>query len=141
MILGGRDRHLNPNQTERDRLIFGENSPRYGGGMARFEDLDVATLKKLIELRYADPEDKQNEAPTIAEFVALLERHDTEDSDLTAHGYVIHKERDDYRVSIEGIEGTTRFSEGLLDILTVCVTADEFTVESDLTFHVRAWWD
>lgn len=132
---------LNPNQTERDRLIFGDNSPRYGGGMARFEELDVVTLKKLIELDYADPQDKQNEAPTIAAFVELLERHATEDSDLTAHGYVIHKERDDYRVSIEGIEGTTRFSEGLLDILKVCVSADEFEVQSDLVFNVRAWWD
>jgi len=133
---------LNTNWKVRDSLIF-EEPVEYKGGIASFEEMTVQTLKNLIALGYADPESTQNDSPTIAEFVKLMERHTDANSFLGAHGYVVSFERDDYRVSVEGVEGTVQHTEGLLDVLAICKSADEFEVESDFNvgFTVRAWWD
>lgn len=94
----------NTNEKVRDAIIFGEHDKKkYSGGIRRFSYLDATTLKQLIAFGFADPDDRQNFAPTLAEFLTFLENHPK----FTAHGYVVTNERDDYRLSIEGVECET----------------------------------
>ena len=76
----------------------------YSGGVRHFIGMDLNTLKWMIEHKFADPGYYQNNAPTIAEFVDFMEDH----PGVWAHGYVVSVERSDYRLSIEGIEGTVK---------------------------------
>jgi len=129
---------LNTNWKERDRIIFGK-SVEYGGGICHFQDMTLDTLRELIAKGYADPEGQQNDSPMTEELADLMARH----PGLTAHGYVVSFERDDYRVSVEGVSGIVKHTEDLLDVLHLCRMADEFDVESDFSvgFKIRAWWD
>lgn len=91
---------------ERDRIVKAFVPDRYRefgwtGGVMHYENMDVETLKQLIEKGYADPNDRQNCAPCIKDFVALMEKYPT----LKAHGYVVERERNDARISVEGVEG------------------------------------
>lgn len=133
-------RALNRDFKERDRIITGsDDPPDMMGGIYHFEKMELDTLLTLMRLGYADPKDAQNDSPTIEEFIDLMHRH----AGLTAHGYAVSLERDDYRFSVEGIAGVVQHTEGLLDVLKLCRQADEFEVESDYSvgFKVRAWWD
>ena len=100
-----------------------------------FEKMDLKTLRLLIKERFADPEDMQNDAPSIQEFADFLEKH----PDFTVHGYTIGAERDDHRVSVEGLEFDGYYSkEDLADFIDFQRTADEFEVEPHT---LRSWWD
>jgi len=90
--------------NERDRIMCRYMSGGYAeffGGVEHYTGLDLATLKLLIEKGYADPKDQQNCAPSIGEIVKVMERN----PGLTAHGYWVSRERDDARISVEGVEG------------------------------------
>ncbi len=129
---------LNTNWKERDRLVFRDKEPPYMGGCAWYKNLDAPTLRQMIALGYADPEETQNESPEISEFADLLEQH----PGLTAHGYVVSFERDDYRMSVEGVEGIIHGTEPLIELLIKYRFADEFEIEStNGGFNVRLWWD
>ena len=85
----------------RDTIIFGSYNPdAYRGGVMDFEGMEVSTLKKLVDMRYADPEEAQNDSPTIEEFIRWMETYDG----YVVNGYVVTDKRSDYRVSIESIE-------------------------------------
>lgn len=84
--------------------------------------MTLDTLKELIGRRFADPEERQNLAPTLDEFVYFAERLPKNVS-ITFDGYVVSILRDDYRVSIDAI--TVRADDD------VHITQDSF----------YAWWD
>jgi hypothetical protein len=94
---------LNRDHEERDRLLFGRaiNWGHEGlGGIERFSGLGVETLRTLVARNFADPADRQNDSPTLGEFLRFLEKH----PEVRAHGYAVSPEREDYRVTIEGLE-------------------------------------
>lgn len=95
-------KELNKDIVSRDKIIFGKYRPnKYKfGGIQKFEGMDVKTLKTLIDNNFADPEDRQNLAPSIQEIYDFMEMYPK----YTAHGYAVSDQRDDYRVSIEGVE-------------------------------------
>ena len=141
-------RDLNTDWKDRDRIITGEESPykqpSYSGGIFPYQDMSVDTLKELRDKNYLDPEDCQNDSPSIEQFIELMERHPL----MTAHGYAVSFERDDYRFSVEGVEGIVEGTAGLFDVLKLCREADEFDVEPTApprhmveAFKFRAWWD
>jgi len=100
---------LNIDFKERDMILFGKeldwvNGNVPGGetfcGHAAFKGLTLEKLKELRDKHFLDPSNRQNNAPTIAQFIEFMEEH----SDMKAHGYAISPGRNDYRVSLEGLE-------------------------------------
>ena len=126
---------------KRDAIIFpdGYQPSAYGpdGGMVRsFSGLNLSKLNKLIYLGYADPDEAQNCAPTIGEFKEFMADYPK----YTAHGYTVSPKRNDFRVSIEGIEKDTGYetAEELEDFISMFRHADEFNVSKT---GMYCWYD
>ena len=119
----------------RDKMIFGSYSPDgYLGGCKHFGRLSLETLKELIKLEFADPEETQNCSPAIAEFVEFMENH----PGYYAHGYVVSDKRSDYRVTVEGIakDGPCDDQDELEAYVAFARFADEFDMNPPY-----CWWD
>lgn len=117
--------------------IIGEDNFRenvYFGGTRHFEGLTLVQLTELIELEFCDPTGRQNNSPTAEQFCKFMEKFPF----LRAHGYVVHRSRDDYRMTIEGLhfdgtpsrEHTTAFRK-------FCKGADNLPYCNGL----YSWWD
>ena len=123
---------------KRDAVIFqdGYKESEYLGGVRHYSGLNLKDLNKLIKLGYADLDEEQNFAPTIGEFRQFMEEH----HGYTAHGYVVSPNRDDFRVSIEGIEKDTGYetAEELEDFISMFRHADEFNVSKT---GMYCWYD
>ena len=81
-----------------DRAYIDENYQL--GGVAWFDEMSVETAKKLIEKGYIDPDDAQNNAPCAQEMVDFC---DDGSGKWYLHGYVVSRDRDDSRISFEGV--------------------------------------
>ena len=129
-------RNLNKDIETRDKIIYGKYKPsRYKfGGTQSFRGMMVDTLKTLIDQNFADPEECQNDSPTISEFYDFMERY----PEYTAHGYTVSDTRDDYRVSIEGVEKGSPASiyDELQDYMALFAGADEFN-----EYTMWCWFD
>lgn len=125
-------------EVRRDELVFGEAQDwsKSMGGIKRYQDLTVDCLEKLVEEGFADPEETQNDAPSIQEFLDFMKKY----PQARAHGYVVSNERDDVRVSVEGLEvdrDDVTF-ELFREFVALCRFADEF---DDCDNGLYAWWD
>ena len=94
-------KELNKDVQMRDVLIFGRYRPKMyeHGGIRRFEGMTRKTLWELLLRGFIDPEDTQNLAPSVKEIYDFMRRN----RGYTCHGYAVSVDRDDYRVSIEGV--------------------------------------
>jgi hypothetical protein len=92
-------------------------------------------LHLLKDEGFLDLDQTQNDSPTVAEFIEFLEKH----PGAFAHGYTIGSDRDDARVSLEGLAcHANKVTPTMLkDFITLCRHADEFSIEDGL----RSWWD
>lgn len=93
---------LNTDEKRRDEIIFGIYNPnayRYGG-TKHFSGLTYDKLEQLWKENFLNPDDCQNCAPSIAEIMTFMKTNEG----FTAHGYTVSKARNDYRISLEGIE-------------------------------------
>jgi hypothetical protein len=128
---------FNHDAEQRDSIIFGDYKPEYYFSIARFEGLSFSALEKLVTLGFADPEDAQNDAPQIQEFLDFMRGHPT----AMAHGYAVSPSRDDYRVSIEGlyIAPKDMTVDLLEDFVAFCRFADDFS--ASMPDGCYAWWD
>ena len=100
-----------------------------------FRDLTVAVVGQLLEERFLDPDERQNESPRASEYYAFMRRH----PGVLAHGYAIGIGRDDYRVSIEGIGYRGAVSDAMRqDAQQLFGNADNFQVEGD---GLYVWFD
>ena len=128
---------MNKDVQKRDTLIFGAYEPaKYTGGLRLFTDLDVNTLGKLIDEGFADPCERQNEAPSIKRIYNFMRQY----PEYKAHGYVVEAERPDYRISIEGVEKQDGF-ENRKELATFCKLfghADELTADAT---EMYCWFD
>jgi hypothetical protein len=102
--------------------------------LERFEDLDVEDFKTLLDEKFVDPQDKQNSAPTAMEFYRFMQRYPS----FKAHGYAVSKNRTDYRISIEGVQGMTMSSEALQAFVNMFGEADTFNVDGGYCY---CWYD
>lgn len=130
---------MNKDYKKRNEIIFGDDdvdsNDNWLGGTRNFESLDLEQLNALIKNKFIDLEDAQNLSPTVADFLDFMKKYPA----VKAHGYAVSHKRDDYRVSLEGLEFHGDVSkEMLMDFIYVCRLADEFTAEDD---HLYAWWD
>ncbi len=128
--------------NEREQIIFKQDyDPRpYAahGGIKRFECISYATVKKLIDKGYLDPEDFQNASPTAEAFVKFVEKHNPDN--WYFHGYVVESEPPDTRVTIEGVGSHEPLSsDDLIDYLQEFRYADELDAEKGRT--VDCWYD
>lgn len=127
---------LNNDWFARDEYIFGDaDKSKYLGGVRHYENLDIGKLRWLKMNNFLHTQERQNEAPSIAEFMEFMEKY----PQVKAHGYVVSIDRDDYRVSIEGLmmNGIVR-PELQKDFVKLCHGADEFRLED---CHLFSWWD
>jgi hypothetical protein len=99
-----------------------------------FEGMPVTVLKQLVKLKFADPEETQNESPSIKEFIEFMEAN----LECTAHGYIICHKRGDYRVSVEGIEQRPSDLASRRNFFDTFRHADELDVFDDV---MRCWYD
>jgi hypothetical protein len=100
-----------------------------------FQGVPVGVVGQLLEERYLDPDRRQNDSPTSSEFFAFLRRH----PEVLAHGYATSIEREDYRVTIEGVSYRGTVSGSLRrDAEQLFRGADEFRLEANGLF---VWFD
>jgi hypothetical protein len=123
---------LNKDYKRRDQIIFGRDEV---GGCESFRGMTLETLKKLFDEEFIEGKDHQNSAPTASEMLKFMESH----PGFTAHGYAISHLRDDYRVTIEGLEYVGEYSkETLADFNRFAHRADVFTVSA---IRLYFWFD
>lgn len=131
--------NMNKNVDLRDQILFGtdfiENDYISHGGIKRFSKLSVNGLQALIDNSFIDVNDCQNLAPTVQEFLDFARKYD----DYMFHGYAVAPYREDYRVSIEGIEKFTPMSskEEEKDFLDTFAEADDLYHIG----HIYCWFD
>ena len=101
----------------------------FRGGVKHYSGLDLDTLRILVDKGYADPNDGQNSAPTIKEIMEIMAAN----PGLTAHGYYVSRERDDARISIEGVEGPLK-----PEFLQTFAHADDLQYDGE---HIYCWFD
>lgn len=145
---------LNKDYKLRDRIIFGKEidwqpaSYKKGkaapppAGIKYFILLDVFRLEKLVELKLIDLNQAQNLSPTVARFFKFMKKYPM----TAAHGYAVSPNRDDYRVSIEGIQCYSPLGlipKKYMNIFnSFCMTSFSFPDEIILDrFECYSWWD
>ena len=126
---------MNKDIVTRDTMIFGSfDREKYMGGVRQFNNLPCSILMNLVTEDFADLEETQNDSPTIQEFIKFMKTY----KGYTAHGYVVIDTRDDYRVSVEGIEkgDDAESIEELKDFIKLCRWADGLDVDT-----MSCWYD
>lgn len=96
--LMGMGKALNQDDDRRAALL-GVDTKDESLGIVRFDGIDRATLRALVDEGFANPATNQNESPAIGDFLAMLEEH----PELRVGGYTVPQSRADYRVSVDSI--------------------------------------
>ena len=119
---------------ERDKILESYFDSKEIGGIRYIRDVPASIIRELLNKGLADPEDQQNYAPTLNEICRFCEQH----PEFTIHGYVVSRERDDARVTAEGIE--TDHLETAVEDLMMFRFADDFRIDTDEgSFY--CWYD
>lgn len=84
---------IKPNLLENDKL-------QSYSDLIPFDSLKKEQLQKLIDEKFANPHEAQNDAPSNQEFLSFM----TEHPDFVVEGYAVNKRREDYRISITAIK-------------------------------------
>lgn len=131
-------RDLNKDYHKRNQIIFGDDNvdgENWLGGTRHFNNLSLQQLQELVTNKFIDLQDAQNCSPAVEDFLNFMKDHE----EFSAHGYAVSHKRDDYRVSLEGIEFKGDVSKNLMkDFVHLCRHADEFVCEEN---ELYAWWD
>ena len=126
---------LNTDIKSRDEIIFSDGYVKdkyYPGGIRKYTGLNVDKLRMLIDQNFADEDERQNECPSIGEIYKFMQKHPS----FTAHGYTVDIARDDYRVSIEGVDkGGEMTVEEFHDFVILFRCADEFDIERGFCWY------
>jgi len=107
----------------------------YHGGLRHFNDMDYDTLQWMVDNRFADLEERQNDGPTIKSFLRYLKDR----PNFSVIGYVVDSSRNDYRLSVDGITATDLSVDDKEFFSTIFGRwADEYELNDE---SARAWWD
>ena len=125
----------NYDDKRRCEIIGLSYPPEYLGGSQSFEHLTLDKLQLLLDERFIDPEEYQNCSPNTMDFKAFLEGY----PEATVHGYIISPARNDYRVTIEGMEYHGEVSKQMLsDFVEMFRYADDFKFSDE---YLYCWFD
>ena len=129
---------LNANEKRRLEILNIKN-PKYLGGVERIQSITLKQLKTLVEEEFIDLDESQNYSPTVEEFLSFMETYPK----IRAHGYIVSPEREDYRISIEGLQGTYDKNylndvDMLIDFVDLCMGADDLQITNGKLY---SWWD
>jgi len=105
------------------------------GDYTPIPEMSLDTLKQLEAAALLDPEETQNDSPSIREFMEFMRIH----PGVTAHGYTIGGNRTDARVSIEGLHYS-----GVMTLEFAAEVANRFHFADEFEISVngfRIWWD
>lgn len=127
---------------KRDLIIFKEkyDENKYLGGIRRFRSLSLGDLKELIDNKFIDLDERQNDGLTVQEFLDFISECDLYRVNFI--GYAVSQKRTDCRVTIEGLEATTGLNEG-----EFLEKSNKYTKKADLfeynseTSDVFIWFD
>jgi len=127
---------FNTDYEKRDKLLgikpdwTGQN-----GGLEYIDEIKIDLLDKLLIDGFIDPEGYQNESPTTKEFYEFMNKFPK----VSAHGYAISPQRDDYRITLEGlhVKESDVTTELKTEFFNLCKEADEYFDEGEL----YSWWD
>lgn len=86
--------------NERYKLLDIDKRDSFGGAV-NFDHCSVDTLKELVKKGYLDMQESFNDALSTKEFVEFMEKY----REFEAHGYLVINEREDRRITIEGLRG------------------------------------
>lgn len=114
-------------EAERESILHPEGSDGiFRGGISHYSGLTPDRMRILLEKGYALEDESHNDCPSIGECVEFCERH----PGFTMHGYSVSRERNDCRVSVEGVEGEPGCLDeaGLQDFVDVFRFADDFCI-------------
>ena len=124
--------------NEREQILFGDKYDEavYAkhGQIRQFKDVPVGTIAELVEKKHADPDDAQNNAPSIKELLDYAKEH----KDTTFDGYAVGATRQDYRISIDTVNQKFNSKRDISDFINAFGNADELQTDED---YGRAWWD
>ncbi len=99
------------------------------------KDISLEQLLRLIDENLIDVEEAQNNSPTVEEFINFLKDYPK----FKAHGYIVTPDREDFRISIEGLKVEEDLTtEEILAFSNKFHNADEFQVTTN---YARCWWD
>lgn len=129
-------------QKERAEIIS-EGCGIFGGkggeSYVAYQGMTAETARKLFDEGFANPDDTQNESPSFEEMTEFCEKH----PEFKILGYVIGGDREDARVTAEGVSGLITDMESLIDFLRLFRLADELTVDlvEPNTVDCYCWYD
>ena len=126
---------MNKNYQLRDKIIFGENIPKYID-ICHFNNLNLKQLEQLINYNFIELDEYQNNSPTTQEIYDFMKKY----PDYIAHGYVVTINRNDYRTTLEGIEKYNKFMslQEERDFYELFSQADDLVIED---FYIYCWYD
>lgn len=127
---------LNTDYKKRDKLLgISIDWQTVPSGTKEIKFIDYRTIEQLMKNNFLNPNDRQNESPSASEILAFLQLHPT----VFAHGYVVSPYREDYRITLEGIQVKPKDTtvETKLAVFEFCKDADEVLTTSGL----YCWWD
>jgi len=142
-LTGATNQYLTDMTTEkkqserRDTLIFGtpKNWDNDRNGIWKFDGISNETLTILLSEELIDPNESQNNSPTVGEIKEFLDNHEG----FLAHGYVVSPYRNDSRVSLEGVT-----KSGEIDKDDVIAFYEMFRFADEITAHekcLHCWYD
>lgn len=125
---------MNKDHKTRDTIIYGKPiTTKYD--IKNYKNLTLDQLRQLVALNFIELDECQNSSPSVSEFLEFIQKF----PQVTAHGYVVSPERNDYRVSIEGLEYKGPITVQLaIDFTNLCREADEFTLTEN---KLSSWYD
>ena len=121
---------------KRRREILGlkEENKYKNGGIDTIENVPVDIVQKLIDEKFVNPDEYQNDSPTTQEFLIFLKTHEG----FTLSGYIVSPDRNDYRITFTSISGETEDADTISDFIDNFRMADEFDVNIDYRSYY-AW--
>jgi len=117
---------MNKDDALRQKII-GNEKEEYHGGIKRFGYLPLKKFEELVKNDLIDLRDQHNNAPPMDEFYKLLKKYS--DEPVWLHGYIVSPEREDYRITVEGIEGNSLNINLLIDFYALLINIAGMTEE------------
>jgi hypothetical protein len=123
------------NYELREKLLEPYYSEGELGGLRYFNCLPLNVLDELIIHNFVEMEEWNFCGGVTELFLPFLRRN----PQFTAHGYAVMKEREDIRVTIEGVERSAILTmDEIIDFATTFRSADEMELATD---YARCWYD